>query len=115
MDSAFLSDSSLLVSVGRASSWVTPVSEGRKRLYNDFLPLFLFSSLFAHALYDNSFASTRRVIHFTRILFISTTKQGGMASEMVGDGQCFLLRKLLYLQQERRNVSERAGKRGSEK
>ncbi|GHO63394.1 hypothetical protein KSC_022860 [Ktedonobacter sp. SOSP1-52] len=37
-----------------------------------------------------------------------------MASEMVGDEQCFLLRKLLYLQQKRQNVSERAGQRGSE-
>lgn len=37
-----------------------------------------------------------------------------MASEMVGNEQCFLLRKLLYLQQERRHVAERAGQRGSE-
>jgi len=30
----------------------------------------------------------------------SGIKQGGMASEMGGDGQCFLLHRLLYLQQQ---------------
>ena len=33
---------------------------------------------------------------------------------MVGDEQCFLLHTLLYLQQKRQNVSERAGQRGCE-
>jgi len=44
----------------------------------------------------------------------SLAEGGEMASEMASDEQCFLLRRLLYLQQWRRSDLERAGNRGSE-
>src|SRR5690242_18882742 len=89
---------------------------GKKAVVKRILPSISCSRLYSLLCpYNNRFAS-RRAFHFARILVTSTTKQGGMASEMVGDEQCFLPRKLSYLQQERRNAFFReCRKRGSEK